>query len=160
MIDYFGNHPLIELTRKNIEEYIQSKIRNVSIYSARKDLINIKACLNWGVENGYLNENASASIKRIKTPERLPLYFTKQQFDKLIKVIDNDDIKDLVLFAVNTGLRQGEFISLRLDQIDFKSRILILDNRHHLTKIKKVRKVPLNEVAMNLIKNRIHNNAW
>ncbi len=158
LLDYFGNIPLIELTKKKIDDYIQSKIRNVSIYSARKDLINIKASLNWAVNNNYLIENPSENIKRIKTPERLPLYFSKSDFEKLVKSIDNQDIIDLITFAVNTGLRQGELINLRFNQFDFKNRLLILDNRTHLTKSKKVRKIPLNNVALNIIENRVNHN--
>ncbi len=95
LLDFFGNVQLIDLTKKKIEEFILYRIRTSSIYSARKDLINIKASLNWGVQNNYLLSNPSNDIKRIKTPERLPLFFSKDEFNKLIDVIDNEDIKDL-----------------------------------------------------------------
>ena len=157
ILKYYGNIQLVELDRKRIEEYIQYKIRNVSIYCARKDIINIKASLNWGVDNGYLINNSSQSIKRIKPPERLPLYFSKNEFNKLMDSIEDNHLKDLVLFAVNTGLRQGELINLRFNQINLKTKSLILNNQDFITKNKKVRTIPLNQTCYNIILNRIKN---
>lgn len=158
LIEYFTNIQLIELTKKKIEEYIQYRIRKGSLYCARKDLINIKASLNWGVQNNYLLENPAKSIKRIKVPERLPIFFSKEEFQTLIDAIDQQDFKDLIIFAVNTGLRQGELVNLRFKQIDFKGRTVILDNQFHITKSKKVRTVPLNETAYNIIHKRYTGN--
>jgi len=60
----------------------------------------------------------------------------------------------LILFAINTGLRQMELITLEWDQIDFSSRSLILDNQVNITKSKKVRNVPLNKSALEILVNR------
>ena len=151
MMKYFGEVQLIDLTRKKIEEYIQFLVRKTSIYSGRKDLINIKASLNWAVQNNYLINNPSQLIKRLKVPERLPLYYTKEDFQKLLDAIDNQDIKDLVVFAVNTGLRQEELINLQFRQVNFLDKSIILDNQNHITKSKKVRTLPLNEKAFSII---------
>lgn len=157
LLNYYGNIQLIELDKKKIEEYIQYKIRNVSIYCARKDLINIKASINWGIDNGYLIKNPSQSMKRIKPPERLPLYFSKDEFNKLLEIIDENDLKDLVIFAVNTGLRQGELINLRFTQINLGLKSLVLTNQYHVTKGKKVRTIPLNKIAFDIIIKRMKN---
>ena len=154
LLKYFGNVSLSDLTKIKIEEYIRYKIRTVSIYCARKDLINIKASLNWGVQNNYLLENPSKTIKSIKPPERLPVFFSKSEFKKLLGAIDLKDIKDLVILACNSGLRQSELINLTFKQVNFKDRTIILDNQQHVTKSKKVRTVPLNNTAFSVIENR------
>jgi len=128
VLKHYGNIQLTELTRKNIEGYIQKEIRTVSIHSARKELINIKSFLNWSVKNEYLLENPSSSLKRIKVPEKLPIYYSKEDFEKLLSVIENKDIYDLVVFAVNTGLRMGEILSLDTRQFIPQSSSIILDN--------------------------------
>ena len=74
-------------------------------------------------------------------------------------VLDSMDLKDLVLFAVNTGLRQSELINLRFKQINFKNKSVILDNQYHITKSKKVRTVPLNQTCCDIINNRIKNSG-
>ena len=74
--------------------------------------------------------------------------------NKLLNVIANKDLTDLIEFAVNTGLRQMEILTLEWNQIDFSNRILILDNRNHLTKSKKIRTIPLNTKALQIITER------
>ncbi|MGB5895236.1 MAG: tyrosine-type recombinase/integrase, partial [Ignavibacteriaceae bacterium] len=154
LLKYLGDIQLIDLTHKKIEEYIQFQIRTNSIHSGRKDLINIKASLNWAVQNNYLLENPSKSIKRIIPPQKLPLYYTREDFQKLLDVIDKEDVKDLVIFAVNTGLRQSELLNLQFRQVNFSNRTIILDNQTHITKSKRIRSVPLNETAFNIIQKR------
>jgi len=60
-------------------------------------------------------------------------------------------IKDIVLVAVNTGLRQMELLSLEWNQINFREHYLILDNRNHTTKSKKIRTIPLNVTALQVL---------
>jgi integrase len=159
IIDHFGNIQLSELNKNRIEDFISFRVKKVSAYAGRKDVINIKAMLNWAVENNFLNVNPSNKIKRIKTPEKLPVFFTNEDFDKLIANIDSEDLKDLVIFAVNSGMRQGEIINLEFSQIDFRNRRITLDNQNHVTKSKKVRSIPLNEIAFQLVSKRIEKNG-
>ena len=72
----------------------------------------------------------------------------------MINVIDKEDVKELVIFAVNTGLRQGELLSLQFRQVNFSNRTIVLDNQTHITKSKRIRSVPLNETAFNIIQKR------
>lgn len=82
------------------------------------------------------------------------MFYSIEDFNKLINAIDERDLKDLTIFAVNTGLRQGELITLEWRQINIDEKTLILDNRTHLTKAKKVRTVPLNNNAVNILLER------
>ena len=114
---------------------------------------------NWAVDNNYLNSNPSNKIKRLKTPEKLPVFFSKNDFETLISFIESEDLKDLVIFAVNTGLRQAEIINLEFSQIDLINRVITLDNQTHITKSKKVRSIPLNETTFQILSKRIRKNG-
>ena len=147
MIKYLGNIQLSELTKSSIEDFISYRVKRVSAYAGRKDLINIKAMLNWAVENNFLNSNPANRIKRIRIPEKLPVFFNKE------------DLRDLVIFAVNTGLRQGEIINLEFTQVDFINRVITLDNQNHITKSKRVRSIPLNEITLQILNKRVGKNS-
>jgi integrase len=69
-------------------------------------------------------------------------------------VIDNDEMKELVVFAANTGCRQGEIINLRWNEVDLKGCRMTLGNREHLTKSKRVRSIPLNKLALEVLEKR------
>jgi len=151
---------LSELTPKFVSEYVRKRGQK-SIYVHSKCLRYLKAIFNWAVQQQYLTENPCKHIKPIRIPEKQPLFITSSDFQTLVDVIDNKDFKDLVIFAVNTGLRKGEIISLEWTQINFQNEYVILDNNNgHTTKSKRVRTVPLNQKALDVVneRNNLNNN--
>ncbi len=153
-IQHFGNVLLSELKREDIIHFKELRLKEVSEFSVKRDLADLSSLFNWGITKGYLKQNLAHGIKKPKLPEKQPLFFDEISFQILLKQIDDKDLYDLTEFAVNTGLRQGELITLEWNQINFKERFLILDNRNHLTKSKKVRTVPLNIKALQILTKR------
>lgn len=151
--EHLGNPVLNDITNRDCESFIYKKA-TVSQYTAQKYLAHLRAAFNKALAQGYILENPFRKIKNFKIPESLPKYFTDEEFNKLLEIVKDDDLKDLILFAINTGLRQMELISLEWDQIDFNSRTLILDNQVNITKSKKVRNVPLNKTALEILLER------
>lgn len=154
LINYLGDIQLSEITQKRINDYLQNRIETSSIYQARKDLINISSAFTKAVQDKYMVENVCKGIKRFRIPERQPLFYSELDFEILLKTIENEDLKDLIIFAINTGLRQMELLTLNWNQINFKDRFVILDNRSHLTKSKKIRAIPLNITALQILTKR------
>lgn len=151
--DHIGNPSLSEITNRECEIFIYKKA-TVSQYTAQKYLAHLRAAFNKALAQGYILENPFRKIKNFKIPESLPKYFTDEEFNKLIEIVKDNDLKDLILFAINTGLRQMELITLEWNQIDFSSRTLILDNQVNITKSKKVRNVPINKTAFKILLER------
>jgi len=149
--NYFGDIMLSDLTTAKIEMYLSTRIRQRSIFAARKDLLSLSSALNKAVINNYLLVSPCKGIKRIKLPERQPLFYTREDFEKLIAAIDDEDIRDLTIFDFNTGLRLQEVLTLEWSKINFNERMFLLDNQTYLTKGKRVRTIPLNQTAFNVI---------
>jgi integrase len=159
LIRYFGNIQLSELTTKNLEEYLYIRRRDRSVYAARKDYAYLSAAFNKAIRDGFLLENPTKGISRPRTPEKQPLFYSKEEFERLINCIDNEDMRDLTLFAVNTGLRQMELILLEWRQINFENKLLTLDNQSHITKGKRIRSVPLNDISYSILVKRFKNRS-
>ena len=151
--EHLGNPALNDITNRDCESFIYKK-SIVSPYTAQKYLAHLRAAFNKALAQGYIIENPLRKIKNFKIPESLPKYFSDEEFNKLLGVVEDKDLKDLILFAINTGLRQMELITLEWGQIDFSSRTLILDNQVNITKSKKVRNVPLNKTAFEILLER------
>lgn len=60
-------------------------------------------------------------------------------------------MKDLVVFTVNTGARESELLNLRWSQVGLERTPLIPENRYSLTKSKRVRMVPLDVTALEVL---------
>jgi len=153
-IQHSGNPLLSEVKKENFIQYKETRLKEVSEFTVKRDLANLSSLFNWGISKGYLKQNLVQGIKKPRLPEKQPLFFDEISYQILLKQINNKDLSDIVQFAVNTGLRQGELIRLEWSQINFKERYLILDNRNHLTKSKKVRSVPLNLTALQILTDR------
>jgi len=157
LIEYFDDTPLSELTKDRLQGYFEYRLRNVSAYAVKRDIANLSSAFNWGTTKRYLHENICRGIKKPKIPQRLPLYFSEEEFHHLLRFVENVDLKDIITFAVYTGLRQGDLINLEWRQINFKDRTLILDNRSSVTKSGKVHTLPLSIEALQILTEREKN---
>lgn len=149
--DFLGNIDLNEITSLQLSKFIQKRATEVSLYAARKDLINIKSAFNWAIKMEFLNSNPSENIKRIIVPERQPTFFSKTEIEKLLSIVNDEQFKNLIEIAVNTGLRLMELLTLEWNQVNFEDNTIILTNQTHITKGKKIRSIPLNIRALQIL---------
>ena len=152
--EYLGKIALQEITPVMMSEYLEQRIKTSSVYQARKDLICINSLFNKAVAEDYIEVNPCRKIKRIKIPQRQPIFFSSEEFKCLLNKIQEEDFRDLITFAIYTGLRQMELITLQWSQVNFKDRYIILDNNANVTKSKRVRAIPLNIEALQILTHR------
>jgi integrase len=150
-LKHFGDVQLGSIMKVDIQNYIEKRIRETSIYAGRKDLAYLSASFRYAADRKYVNENVCQGIRTPKIPEKMPLFFSKEEFDVLLTVIDDGDMADIVVFGVNTGCRQGEVVGLRWSQVDIVRRQIILDNRAYMTKSKRIRTIPINKFVAELL---------
>ena len=158
LLKYVGNVQLNELTTKVLSEYLRERGKK-SVYTNSKSLRYLKSVFTWAVKEKYLSENPCKDMKPIKLPEKQPLFLSEADFQILINTIDNRVLRDICIFAVNTGLRKMELLTLEWNQINFRDRYLILDNNNHTTKSKCVRTIALNLNALQILTDRRKLNA-
>ena len=128
----------------------------------------LKAFFSWCCDAGLIKKNPMDRIKPPKAGERVPEFLTPADLERLFRCIDADFeinrgggharegevmwLKDLVLFAVNTGCRLGEIISLRWQDVDFDSGFITVRNRDGFqTKSGHERAIPLSSQAMEVL---------
>lgn len=156
-LHFTGNKIVSDITVNQVNEYLQFRIKESSVYQGRKDFIYLKSFFNWCKKMDFADNNPLDKIKPVKIPEKQPLFFTKKEFAKLCKVISLNkdfDLLDLSIFAVYTGLRLGELINLNWEQINFDMNFIILNNSSFITKSKKIRTIPLSKKALAVLKRK------
>ncbi|PES80081.1 integrase [Bacillus cereus] len=116
-----SNHP------QNRMDYKKS-VSNVTINNYIR---NIKVFFNWLHEEGEIRKNPVDGISTIKTERKQKKAITKQEFQKLLDVFDYTKFhgyrnKVIVLLLQDTGCRIGETLAIKVDDIDFKHRMILL----------------------------------
>lgn len=154
LIKEIGNILLSELSKSTLQGYIEIRLRKVSPYAVKRDIANLSSAFNWGISKNYLNENPCYGIKKPKIPQKMPLFFTENEFQTLLSSIKDKDLHNLVEFASLTGLRQSDLINLTWEQVNFRNGSIILDNRSSMTKSRKVHNLPLNIRALQILTER------
>lgn len=153
-INFIGKCSINKIEKNSIEKYVQHKFQK-SMFVASKNLRYLKSIFNWAVTQEYIDSSPCQKVKNIRLPEKQPLFLSKNDFNILLEKIDDQLLKQIVIFAIYTGLRESEILTLKWDQVDIKNKMIILSNRSHITKSRRVRSVPLNDSAFHVINNRI-----
>ena len=89
ILKHFGDIPLTDLTTQQIESFLLKRVNETSVYGPRKDFSVLSCALNRAVRDGYLLKNPCKGIKRFKLPEKPPLFYSQEEFKKLMNVIDD-----------------------------------------------------------------------
>jgi integrase len=99
-------------------------------------------------------------VDRLKEGECRLTYFSKEQVARLahvaVDIFDRKDLADALVFSAYTGLRQGELLVLKPEDIDLSLDIIWVGGKPgRETKGKNVRTVPIHTLVAPILQNRL-----
>lgn len=103
------------------------------------------------IKKFYFIRGQKHKFKYIPYPEKedkLPIHVNKEEFLKLISFCENDKHRAILSIIFDAGLRVGEVINLRLDEIDSSNMIINVVS----AKGRKDRKVKLTSVLLSILR--------
>ncbi|MDP2207302.1 MAG: site-specific integrase [Bacteroidota bacterium] len=154
-IRIISDKQLNQISIKDIESFLSQKKLEASEWTARKYFISLSSAFERARLWNYLEVNPFRKVEKPKTPELIPLFLTKQDFNLLLTAIVENDFRELVIIAAYTGLRLGELLSLEWSDIDFKKRVLQVRNKETFTtKSGRNRLLPMAEVVYHTLMQR------
>ncbi len=156
-----GDCLLTSLTAQHPDRYKVTRLADkVSGVTVNVELRGLRAVMNVALRWKLVSENPFAKVELVRVPDVPPVFLTKAHFQKLVSLIKEGWLRDVVFFAVSTGMRRGEILNLRWEQIDLPRRLIhVQSNPTFKTKQGKRRTLPLNEVAFQLLSNRVGRSA-
>ncbi len=147
---HFGGVNLGDITALRVEEYQQKRIREVCPATVNRELALLKHMFNvaerWEMHHG---KNPVRLVKFL-AENNLKFQTLGEEEERKLLVCSPPYLRELILFAINTGLRCGDIFHLKWQEVDLEQRrlnIIMKKTRHTL-------EVPLNETAAEVLQGR------
>lgn len=124
ILPVIGGYRLQDITPMQIQA-IMSGLVGKSNSLQSKVLINLRSIFKAAQENGLIVRSPVSSMLKPggkKTQEKTAL--TPQECEKLIERVRNPRAKTFLLIALNTGMRRGEILALKWDDLDFEKKLI------------------------------------
>jgi len=150
---HFGNKYLNEITPHMVDKFKAERKTTVSVASVNRELQCLKSIFNKAIVwEKFSGTNPVTKIKLFKENNQRLRFLEKEEIAKLLSNC-NKQLRSIVVIALNTGMRRGEILGLKLRDIDIKRGVIHLYN----TKNNEKREIPINEqVKTALIRTRKH----
>ena len=158
---YFGDRPLKTFTPDLVEGFLtqRRKTGNQAPCKSRKgkalanstinrDLGILKSILNRAVFNGLLERNPIHRVRAFREESR-DRTLTPVEYEALLALC-SPRMGSIVQLAYWTGMRKGEILGLRWDQVDLQNKVINLEAAD--TKTQEKREVPLTEALVSLLR--------
>lgn len=126
------------------------KEEGLNTHSINRKISALKSFYKFLLKKGEITANPTQKIHLLKKAERLPVYIEKGQLKSYLEdgISENNFIsfrnKLIVELLYVTGMRQGELIGLKNDDVDFANKMLKV-----LGKRNKERIIPLSDSTIN-----------
>nr|HET6903255.1 site-specific integrase [Ktedonobacteraceae bacterium] len=122
LVPGLGKIKLQKLTPQQVQAFYSKKI-NEGL--SPKTVTNVHGVLHKALDNAVKWNMLSRNVCDAVTPPRVPRkelnYLTKEQAHTLLKEVKAHKLEALLTLAITTGMRRGELLALRWQDIDFEN---------------------------------------
>jgi integrase len=143
LLPFFSDVLLFDINQSVIRKYRQERHRQKSSLKAatvNRDLSVLRRILYWGVEEGFLSSNPLGRL-RMERERRVKRPVMSLREERLLRAAAPMHLQRIILCALHTGMRRGEILNQRWEDIDFDNRILHVS--HSKTPEGEARDIPL-----------------
>jgi len=147
--EHIGEKPISDIRMNDVELFL-TKIAEESKVKSKKYYVSINSLFNKAVQWDYIAINPASKIIPPRIPQNNPLFIYETQLQQILDKESNQDLKDIYLVLFHTGMRLGELINLKWNQVSFNEKIIrLINSSDFTTKGKRERTIPIND---NLVK--------
>ena len=144
-------HPfMVEQYKKDRRE------KGASPATVNRDVATLKNMFRRAAEWAYLPLNTLAGVKAFREDNDKMWALSAAEEAKILEACDKQPqrdkyLRDLILFALNSGMRQEEIFSLKRSAVNLTERFIeVTDTKNHEN-----RKVPINDTLYEILSRRV-----
>jgi site-specific recombinase XerD len=149
--NHFGNYKIADVTPEMVSGYRQKRYaEGKSIATVNRELAFLRNAYNVAIESyEWCFKNPVSKIKFDKENNERDKWLTPEQEERLLSNLSGR-YRDIVKLVINTGLRLMELLTLNHSNVDLFRKVIIVKGKGE-----KVRTIPLNSIAVEVIKERL-----
>jgi integrase len=150
LLPFFADMQLMNINTSAIRKYRQERHRQRELTAAtvNRDLSVLRRVLYWGVEEGYLASNPLGRL-RMERERRTKRPVLSLREEQLLLAVAPEHLQRIIRCALHTGMRRGEILRQRWEDIDFDNRILHVS--HSKTPEGEAREIPLTDQLFEML---------
>jgi len=139
LLNNFSGKLVSEITAHDLEIYKNQRREKVKPASVNRELSCIKHMFTKAIEWGYTAANPLRAVMKFKEPPGRDRYLAEDEEERLMNCC-SEHTKQIVVMALNTGMRRGEMLNLKWSDINLKTRMIIIRK----SKNNEMRMIPIN----------------
>jgi site-specific recombinase XerD len=156
----FHDMTLADIKPRTISSYVDSRKREgAKVATINRELGLLSKAFNLALKQWeWCTENPCSRIQREPENNRIDRWLTQEEEAALLKGGQgylNGQLVEIIVLALNTGMRQGELLSLKWTDVDLFRKVVSVRK----TKNKEPKVIPLNKAAYEMLleKSRVVN---
>lgn len=123
--------PLVvaNITAEHVGEFLSYVLERNSAGTAETRYRGLRAFFTWAVEEGEIDKNPMARIKRPKPTESPPAMLSDDKLSRLLKACDGRDFESrrdtaILRLFIDTGMRRSEMAYIGLEELDLDNNLV------------------------------------
>jgi len=156
---FFGELRLSEITSAHVHHFISKKLNaGLKKNSVNRYLQLLRKIMNFAKECDYeIKENPVKSSHLFSEVEFRRSRVLSYEEEERLMLEAPQHLRNVIEFALKTGFRLGEILSLRIEDVDFENDIITI--RQEVNKSGKEDRVPMNSNTKELLQRLIKENG-
>jgi integrase len=150
LLPFWGETAIGRITKNQTREYRQLRHREKELTDTtiNRDLECLRHILFWAVDEGLLVTNPLSRMRLERERKRKRPVLSLAEEDRLL-LAAAPHLRSLVVAALDAGMRRGELLAQRWEDVDFARRLLFVT--HSKTPEGESREIPLTSRLFNLL---------
>lgn len=149
LLEFFKIQPLQSLNTRLVDQFQNMRLEYNKPATVNRLLATLKHMFTKAVEWDMVSEDVLKKIRKVKlTPENnRRLRFLSREESQILIDCSISHLKPIVIMALNTGMRLGEILKLKWDQVDLRHGYILLND----AKNNERREIPINSTLREVL---------
>ncbi len=142
MSEKFAGNKIRQMSSLSMEQYKADRLKQVKPATLNRELNCLKHMFTKAVQWELISINPTLSIKLVRVENKRLRFLSKEECKRLYHAA-SDDLRPILVFALHTGMRRGEILNLKWEDVSFEQKLLYIRE----TKSGEPREIPISETV-------------